>query len=284
MKPAVKKLSRLFPQRWSSVLTTALSMLLTGCNVDTAPHIRTEMIMGTFVEITIVPGPLGGDALDAAIDDAFKEVRRIDGLMSTYKRDSEVSQINRLSSGEPLHVSDDTFRVIERALEFNSLTQGAFDITVGPLVALWGFGSEGGDEHRVPTGAKIEDAMHRTGSEHIGLDRVRRTVTLGTDGMHIDLSGVAKGYAVDRAAAVLRDAGVTHALVNAGGDIVAVGGKTAKSPWIVGVQRPIERGTVRDVQIIGTLPMFGGAVATSGNYEDHFTVSDKTYSRICPLP
>jgi len=263
-----------------ATLTSVALLILVGCQVDTAPHVRSEMIMGTFVEITAVPGALRGDALDTAIDDAFKEVERIDGLMSTYKPDSEVSQINRLSPGEPLHVLEDTFRVIERALEFNSLTQGAFDITVGPLVALWGFGSDGGDEHRVPTSAEIESTLRHTGSEHITLDREHSTVALDVPGMYIDLSGIAKGYAVDRAAAGLRDAGVTHALVNAGGDIRAVGGKTAKNPWIVGVQRPVQRTTGRNVQIVGKLPLFGGAVATSGNYEDYFTVGGKTYSHI----
>jgi len=281
MKPAIKMFFRLFPQVPAAVLASAAMLLLVGCRIDTARHVRSELIMGTFVEITVVPGALRGDALDAAIDDAFKEVERIDGLMSTYKPDSEVSQINRLSSGKPLQVSEDTFRVIELALEFNSLTQGAFDITVGPLVALWGFGSEGGDEHRVPTRAQIDETLGHAGSNHIELDRDGgRTVTLGTDGMHIDLSGIAKGYAVDRAAAVLRDVGVTHALVNAGGDIAAVGGKTAKNPWTVGVQRPVQGGTVRDVHIIGKLPLFDGAVATSGNYEDYFTIGGQTYSHI----
>ena len=280
MKPVSRMDLRLLLRVAGAALTLVSVLLFTGCHVDTAPHIRREMIMGTFVEITAMPGPLRADALDAAVDDAFKEVMRIDGLMSTYKPDSEVSQINRLSSGKPLQVSEDMFQVMERAIEFHRITQGAFDVTVGPLVALWGFGSDGGDEHRVPAGAQIDEALSHTGSDDIELDQVERTVTLGTDGMHIDLSGIAKGYAVDRAAAVLRDAGVTHGLVNAGGDIIAVGGKTAKDPWIVGVQRPVQRGTARSVQIIGKLPLFGGAVATSGNYEDYFTVGGKTYSHI----
>ena len=261
-------------------VATSSMLLLHGCQVDTEPHIRKEMVMGTFIEISAVSGAVRGDALDAVIDDAFKEVERIDGLMSTYKPDSEISQINRLQAGQALEVSEDMFQVLERALEFNRLTHGAFDVTIGPLVALWGFGSEGGEEHQVPTKTQIDEALSHTGSSQILLDREARTVTLGVDGMRLDLSGIAKGYAVDRAAAVLRDAGVTHGLVNAGGDIAAVGGKTEKDPWIVGVQRPVQRGTARNEQLIGKLPLFGGAVATSGTYEDYFTAGGKTYSHI----
>ncbi len=258
----------------------ALTTVATGCEVAAVPESRTEMLMGTLVEITVMPGQIRRDDLDAAIKAAFNEVRRIDGLMSTYKPDSEVSQINRLAPGEPLRLSRDTFDVIERAIEFNHLTNGAFDVTVGPLVSLWGFGSEGGGDYRVPTQDEIKDALRRTGTHLMELDKAQTTIVLNADGVHIDLSGIAKGYAVDRAVAVLRGAGVTHALVNAGGDIAVVGGKTSKRPWVVGVQRPVHRDSTRRVEIIGTLRLVGGAVATSGNYQQYFTVGDRTYSHI----
>jgi len=267
-----------FPRTLVTVIV--LSLALVGCHVDTGPYILSEPVMGTFVEITVMPGPVTGDAIDAAIAKAFDEVRRVDRLMSTYIADSEVSQVNRLAPGETFELSRDTFRVIERGIEFNRTTHGAFDITVGPLAALWGFGSEGRDEYRVPTRPEIEQAMRHTGSGYITLDPDERTILLDRDGMYIDLSGIAKGYAVDRALAVLRDAGVKHALVNAGGDVASIGGKTERQPWTVGVQRPVRPAAEHGVEIIGTVPLFGGAVATSGNYQQQFTVGERTYSHI----
>jgi len=255
-------------------------MLFIGCGVDTSPHVRNEPVMGTFVEITVMPGAVAGPDLDSALDAAFREIRRIDGLMSAYAADSEVSRINRLAPAESVRVSEDTFQVIARAIEICRVTQGAFDITVGPMLALWGFGSGGGDEHRVPSVAEIEDARSRTGIDHIVLDDTGRSVAFDVGGMSIDLSGIAKGYAVDRAVAVLREAGVTHALVNAGGDMAVIGGKSVRKPWIVGVQRPVRRTSDRAAQIIGTLELVGGAVATSGIYEQQFTVGDRVYSHI----
>jgi thiamine biosynthesis lipoprotein len=267
---------------FSRVLPGVLAavLFLTGCASDTDTRVRTESMMGTFVTISVTPGVVRGKALDSAVDAAFVEVERINGLMSTYLDDSEISRINRLAAGDEIAVSTDMVDVLGKAVELNRLTSGAFDVTVGPLVSLWGFGSGAETHDQAPSGIEMKETMALTGMDLIVLDTERRTVAVEKAGVYIDLSGIAKGYAVDRALAVLKNAGVEHALVNAGGDVAALGGKTDELAWTVGVQRPVRDAGIRATDIIGTTPLISGAIATSGTYEQYVTVDGTEYSHI----
>jgi thiamine biosynthesis lipoprotein len=234
---------------------------------------KTAMLMGTVVDIKI---PFAGAAnrpeAAAAIDRALDEVRRVEKLFSAFLPDSEVSAINATKKGEALKISGETFSLIERALAFSAVTDGAFDITVKPLVDLWaGARSSGG----VPADNEIIEARDRVGFRDLILDRRAGTIAFGRDGMSIDMAAIAKGYAVDRAVKVMRDAGVKNAIVDCGGDMYCLGERSPGRQWKVGIRHPRDRG-----KIFMEFPLKDAAVDTSGDYEKFFTASGKRYSHI----
>jgi thiamine biosynthesis lipoprotein len=215
------------------------------------------MMMGTVVEV-ISPDR-------RAADIAFREIKRIENLLSYYRDDSEVSRLNKQGR---LEVSPETLFVIKKAGEFWQVTQGAFDVTVAALLELWGFS---GGNYRVPDDIKIKETL-----ELIGFDKVRisgNIIEFKTEGMKIGLGAIAKGYAVDCAARKLKLAGIKSALINAGGDIYCLGDKGGL-PWRVAIKAGQEAG------IAGYLELKDKAVATSGNYEQYFSVGDTRYCHI----
>lgn len=231
---------------------------------------RSEFLMDTFVSIRAVgPNP------EQAIQAAFDEIERIESLMSRHIPDSDISRINEAAGGEPVKVSEETFYVIEKALECASLTEGAFDITIGPLMDVWNFGLP---DPAVPDTEEIEQACSLIGWELLELDSENRTVRLPIQGMSIDLGGVAKGYAACEGARVLREHGVSHALIDAGGNIVTVGSRPDGKPWQIGIRDP--RGESIEDTIGPTLSVVNQAVATSGDYERFFIHDGKRYHHI----
>lgn len=214
-------------------------------------------MMGTVVEVT------SPDKQSADI--AFKEIERIENLLSLYRDESEISQLNKQGR---LRVSPETLFVIKRAGEFWQATQGAFDVTVAPLLELWGF--SGGD-YRVPDGTKIKQTL-----ELIGFDKVRisdNIIEFKVKGIRLDLGAIAKGYAVDCAVNKLKLVGINSALINAGGDIYCLGNKNGL-PWRVAIKSGQKPG------FAGYLELKDKAVATSGNYEQYFSVGATRYCHI----
>ncbi len=221
--------------------------------------------MGTTIEV-ISPDK-------QAADIAFREIKRIENLLSYYRDDSEVSRLNKQGR---LEVSPETLFVIKKAGEFWQATQGAFDVTVAPLLELWGFS---GGNYRLPDDIKIKETL-----ELIGFDKVRisgNIIEFKTEGMKIGLGAIAKGYAVDCAARKLKFAGIKSALINAGGDIYCLGDK-AGLPWRVAINPalPSRASRRRNGGVAGYLELKNKAVATSGNYEQYFSVGDTRYCHI----
>lgn len=225
------------------------------------PLKQTEMIMGTLVEITIIP------ANEKAIKEAFEALKKVDALMSTYKEDSEISILNREGKAQ---VSQQTLEVIEDAIEFSKLTRGAFDITSRPLINLW---KKAEKEEKVPTEQEIEKAISLVSWDKIFIEG--NQVRLGKEGMQIDLGGIAKGYAVDKAIEALKKNGIKRALVNAGGDLYALGEAPQGGGWSIGIQDPRE-----EDKIIDTIKVKDKAVATSGDYRRYFILEGKRFSHI----
>ncbi len=260
---------------FSAALAIACLLLL-GCNPSARePEIcsRTETIMGTFVEIKAVVGNRSHEEIDAAIAAAFDAVRRIDSLMSTYREDSEVSEINRRAAGGAVRISPETCQVINKALELSRATNGSFDITVMPLLELWGFA--GTREKTLPSQAEIDGKLPYVGYELIELDREKREIRLKSDGTKIDLGGIAKGYAVDCAVNSLVTNGITAALVNAGGDMYCLGDKAPGTPWRIAVKDP-----AKEDGVLGYVELTDKAIATSGDYQNYFMVNGVRYSHI----
>ena len=225
--------------RWNRLhpvilLWALFALASTEASQAQAPFVhKKKYVMGTVFEI-VAYGKLPEQASDA-IDQAFREIVRLDDLMSDYKPDSALSRLNRSSHSRPQSVPPDLYRVIGEALEYSRLSQGKFDVTVGPLVNLWKDTIRGGP---TPASAVEEKARACVGYQKVELlpqDRVR----FHSPCVQIDLGAIGKGYALDRAADVLRSHGIAHALLDAGGStIVAMGAPPGQTGWLVHLRDP----------------------------------------------
>ncbi len=235
-----------------------LCIFLCGCQ-NQQLYKDSQVMMGTFVEVT------SPDKEAAGI--VFSEIKRIEGLLSKYNPDSEVSRLNK--SGR-LTVSPDTFYIIKKSKAFWQVTDGAFDITVAPLVDLWGFTEK---SFHKPDDAQIKKALGFVGSDKIILTENNNVVEFMLSGMKIDLGAIAKGYALDCAVKKLRAAGINSCLINAGGQVYALGDKFGR-PWRIAVKDPRSSG------INGSLELKDKSAATSGDYEQFFLKGNKRYGHI----
>ena len=249
-------------------MLAACLIILTSCAGE-EPITHETFVMGTAAWITI--HGLSEEEAQAASEEAFRELHRIDAMMSNWKKESEISLLNRGSDGEPYDISRELYHLLERSLYYSRITGGAFDITARPLVRLWGF--QGGSAH-IPDLHEIEETMLLVGYEKVMLDGESTSIMM-PPGMELDLAGIAKGYGVDRAAAVLRERGAENGLVNLGGNIYAFGAAPGEKGWRVGIRDP--RGGRR---VIGSLVLVDEAVSTSGNYENYVEIEGAVYGHI----
>lgn len=221
-------------------------------------------------------------AAEVACTAAFARIAALDSLMSDYRRDSELMRLCDHAGGAPVRVSPDLFRVLRRAQEVAERSGGAFDVTVGPLVALWRKARKTGV---LPDPAELERARRQVGWQKLQLDEGARTVRLTVTGMKLDLGGIAKGYADDEAQRVLRQHGITRALVEMGGDIVVSGPPPGTDGWTIRV--PNAADDQGHVPQAGTLPSARGdlrfahrAISTSGDTEQFVVIGARRYSHV----
>lgn len=217
----------------------------------------------------------GTDArlLSGVVNEIFDEIDRLDAQMSNYKPGSELSGINRRAASEPVIVEPRLFRLIHDAAGFSEETGGAFDITVGPLMRAWGFFRGQG---RVPSSCDVAQVLKRTGFRHLRFDPAARTVRFDVAGIEIDLGGIAKGYAVDRAVEILRAYGVTRALVSSGtSTLYALGTPPGERGWRITLRDPYDAETAADIIYLKNY-----SLSASGNYEKFFEVGRKVCAHI----
>ena len=253
---------------WKGLVLFAL-LALVGCDRTPEAYRFEGPIFGTGYHVTVY-----GDfsdrqlaSLKDGIDDALEDVDR---LMSTYKPESELSRFNAAPVGEPFALSPPTAQVIDEAIEIGELSNGAFDVTVGAAVNLWGFGPDKRPDE-IPSDAEIAEALDEVDFRALHLNGNRLTKTKP---VYVDLSGIAKGYGVDHVAARLDALGVTSYLVEVGGEIRTRGTKPGGEPWRVAVEKPISR--ERSVQRV--LELEDVAVATSGDYRNYYEEDGRRYS------
>ncbi len=232
-------------------------------------------VMGTTMQLALYSTTLSKSDLEEAAAEAVEEVRRCENLMSSWVKESDVNRINAAKKGEWIEVDETTFDVIEKAVKTCEITSGAFDITVSPLVDLWGFGAKSKGGFAIPSDEEIAEAMKKVGHKNILLDRKELAVSFMEDGITIDLAGIAKGYAVDRAISVLKKNGVNRAMVEIGGEVGIVGKNKEGKKWRVGVQHPLEKG-----HFLTVLELEDECVATSGDYMNFYIVDGVRYSHI----
>jgi thiamine biosynthesis lipoprotein len=256
----------------SFLLIVTLVATLSACDQKPVePTTETELRLGTTITVSIYQDPP-----EDAFERVFERVLEIEEKMSSSTEDyetTEVLRINRAPAGLPVTVSADTFAVIERGLEFSRVSDGAFDITIAPLVQLWAIGT---DAAGIPSKDSIEEVLPLVGYRMVELDRNTLGVVLEKQGMGVDVGGIAKGYAADESIRILRDLGVRHALLDFGGNIVTLGMKPDGSRWRIGIQNPNqERGSY-----VGIVETDEEAVVTSGPYERYFVEDGVRYHHI----
>lgn len=226
---------------------------------------KTTLLMDTVVDIRV-----DGRNPEVLIENVFDTVEDLEGMLSRFIADSEISEINR-RAGQWVKVSPLTLEVIELGLELGALTGGAFDITIGAVLDLWGFGS---GEYYVPTEEELQSVLATVDYRNVEVDKGKSQVRIPR-GTVLDLGGIAKGHIVDQGIQILRNAKVERAFINAGGDISAIGRRQDNQAWRVGVQDPENPSEIRFI-----LPLDDQSVVTSGDYQRFFTYEDVRYHHI----
>lgn len=228
--------------------------------------------MGTKMDITAIHGSI--DSMKRAMYYSFKEVERIQGVMSSTIDTSEIYRVNRNSGVSPVRVSFETYSIIERSINYSKKYDGIFDITIGCITELWGFNSDN-PVIKVPPKTVIDSLLNLVGYEKIILNPADTSVYLPLKGMKIDLGGIAKGYAIDRASEVMKKHGMKNFFVNGGGDIYVSGLKAEDQKWIVGIMHPRKNN-----EIIASLELTDFAIGTSGDYERYAIIDGVRYHHI----
>jgi len=226
--------------------------------------------MGTYVRVTVATDDSA--AMSPEADRALAVFRRVDSLMSNWTATSEVARINREAAGAPTRIEPEVGVVLEASLRLWRESRGAFDITVEPLVRAWGFL---GGPRRVPSDDEIRAALARVGAQRIHYDPPTRTLRFDDPGVRIDLGGIAKGYAVDVAAESLKVHGVSDALVDLSGNMVALGRPPGAGGWRIGIRDPRDR-----IPYLARLAITGQAISTSGQYEQFVARDGRSYGHI----
>jgi FAD:protein FMN transferase len=242
---------------------------------------KASLSMGTVFEATIyAPDKY---VAEKTFNDVFQEINRLDYLMSNYKKKSVLSELNNDASAEPADCNKELASVIEQSLQYSDITDGAFDITIGPLMKKWGFFKKKG---RIPDKEELDSALESVSYKNIIIEEKTikslsknpvtvKTVFFKNPDTQIDLGGIGKGYAVDRAVSVLKQNGISSALINFAGNIYTFGTPPGKKSWVIGLQHPRE-----SEGLLGTFEIKDKAVSTSGDYEKFFTIEGKRYSHI----
>jgi thiamine biosynthesis lipoprotein len=255
-------------------LLAGFVILVALCSLATAQPIRVEESRYAMGSLYVIEA-WGEDRprLQRALQEALDEVDRLDRLLSHYKKESELSRVNREAWPGPVRTDQELFDLLEASLNYSRASNGAFDISVGPLMRAWGFFRGDG---RYPRDAERREALARIGYRKVKLARATRSITFTQPGVELDLGGIGKGYAVDRAGTVLRRAGVAAALISAGGSsILAIGHPPGKTAWTVSLQDPYDA-----EKPALPIQLRDEALSVSGSAEKFFELNGRRYSHI----
>ncbi|HDK7157356.1 TPA: FAD:protein FMN transferase [Clostridium botulinum] len=251
------------------LLCICLPLVFVGCDSKSEePVSRETYLMGTIINIKAY-----GKNADKAVQASVDKISDIENKMSLNISTSEINKINKNAGIAPVKVSKNTFDVVKASLIYSEKTKGSFDITVEPLVSLWGIGT---DKARIPSKDEINNALKLINYKDVVINEKESTIMLKRKGQAIDLGAIAKGYTADELKKVLLNHNVSSAFLNLGGNIYVLGNKPDKTPWKIGVQNPLEpRG-----DYLGIVSVSDKSVVTSGNYERFFERNGKRYHHI----
>lgn len=245
--------------------------ILSSCSIknkNSNPIYKKEVLMGTVISVTLY------DSNDEHIlDKIFNKVRHLESILSINKNGTLVDKINESAGIEPVQVDNDTYTIIKKGIEYSTLSNGLFDISIGPIVKLWNIGLP---EARVPSQEEINSKLSLVGYSDIELNDKENSVFLKRKGMMLDLGGIAKGYTADIISNILTEEKVKSAIIDLGGNIFAHGEKINGDDWNVGIQNPLsDRG-----DIIGSIKVKNKSVVTSGIYERYLEKDGVKYHHI----
>jgi len=252
------------------ILLLSSLLLLSGCGEPGKTVKRSDSIMGTIWDATVVCGD--EKTANIALDEYFDEVRRLEKELSLRDPASELNRLNAKAGTGPVKVSSDIIKITQIALYVSELSGGVFDVSIGPVVKLWGFA---GGKEKVPSDTEIKTAHSLVGYKMIKLDAVNSTITLEKKGMVLDFGGIAKGYALDSARPVLKKYGIKNIMLSAGGQVYVAGKNPKGKEWKIGIIHPKNK-----EDVLGVFEATDKCVATSGNYERFFMSKGKMYHHI----
>lgn len=232
------------------------------------PLSRTELFMGTVITVT-----LHDKGSEKVLDKAFERVKEIENLVSINDGKTEITEVNENAGIKPVKVSDDTYNIVKKGLDYSEKSNGSFDISIGPLVKLWSIGLP---EAKVPTQEEIDAVLPKVDYQKVKLNDDEQTIYLEDEGMMLDLGAVAKGYTADEIAEVIQNEGVQSAIIDLGGNILALGKKPNGNAWRIGIQNPVlERG-----ETLGVIQEENKSIVTSGIYERYIEEDGVRYHHI----
>ena len=264
-----------------AVIIISAVMMLAGCDKPTAPSASGQAwvvegkTMGTFYRVTLASPP--ADALVGLKEQINQSLNQDNHELSTYQEDSVLSRFNQYNGTSPQPISANMADLLSTALRIGAKTRGAMDVTVGPLVNLWGFGPDK-QPVSMPTQAQIDNARTRVGLHHLRLTEDVNGQWLQKDlpGLYVDLSSLGEGYATDHLAALLESRGITRYLVSVGGAVISRGVSPQNKPWRVAIQKP----TDEEIAAQTIVDLQGHGISTSGSYRNYYELQGKRLSHI----
>lgn len=251
------------------IFTTLVIFLLIPINAQVV-GIRDTILMGSKFKITLVDKD--AISVEKNIDKTIGEIVRIENLISDWKPDSQVSQINQNAGIKPIKVDREVIELTKRAIQFSEITDGAFDISFAAMDKIWKFD---GSMEQLPSQSEIQKAIAKIGYQNILIDEENSTIFLKLPGMKIGFGSIGKGYGAQKAKDFIQDLGINAGIIDASGDMTIWGNQPDNSPWKIGVVNPFKRYKTADI-----LAIKNGAVTTSGDYEKFILIDGKRYSHI----
>ncbi|WP_099190800.1 FAD:protein FMN transferase [Tepidibacter mesophilus] len=254
------------------VLSISLLLGITGCSKkEIDPVSRETFALGTIIDFKIYDKDQ--DKSNEVIDKCIQRIKDIEQKMSTNIEDSEIVIVNKNAGKQSVKVSDETMYVAKKAFEYSNITNGRFNLTVYPLVSIWGIGTENA---RVPSQREIDQAISNIDYNDIVFDEAKNTIYLKRENQGIDLGAIAKGYVGDEIKKIFIENDIKSAFVNLGGNVMAYETKVDGSKWRIGIQNPLDtRG-----EYLGVVSVENKSIVTSGNYERYFEKDGKRYHHI----
>lgn len=247
-----------------------LTFIIAGCSKNNKEIDKTSLKMDTVIQLKAY-GPKASEAIDAA----FIRIDEVEQMASATIETSDINKINKAAGKEYVNVHPEVIKMLKTAVKYSKLSNGAFDITIGPIIKLWGIGT---DNERVPTDEEIKLKLSLVGYNNISINEEDNSVKLLKEGMSIDLGGIAKGFAADEVVKIFKEYGINSAIISLGGSsIYTLGQKQDSTPWAVGIKHPRKDS---NQSYLGIINLSEQALSTSGDYERFFMKDDKRYHHI----